>query len=624
MTAFSPFIDLRSDLDVTARPKPPPAPKTKRTRKLIATPDDAAHQPLLEHADDIDVLLAAIAEGENSHNALVSLAGRLAYQGVTLETAIDVCRQAALQRPEAKRDAGWHALMNTEIRRTVEWAYAKFAEQQATTASVLGLIPMPQPQGGGRGNGTGGGPPPPPSGGPGPTPGPGPGPGSGPTPRPRTSGRIMLNNKKAKVASNLSNAITMLLDNPQLQDRLAYDVFAMTPMLIASLPGDAALTAPRLWTDTDTGRLQDFLQQECGMTRVGRETCQHAADYVARMYSYHPVRDYLDALQWDATERLDKWLHRYLGGSDGEYASKIGPMFIIAMVARVYQPGCQCDYAVVLEGPQGALKSKALRILASDAWFSDQVLELRGDARAVSQHLRGLWLVEIGELSSFKNSAIDIIKSFITRRVERYLPRFAHNEVIEPRQGVLACTTNEETYLQDPSGERRFWPYRVGFIDIEALIRDRDQLFAEAVHRYRNGEHWWPEREVEDRLFRPVQGKRFDEDGWTPLVADYLDQLEAAIKPAQERWDQLPDPKRMERPVAQTTLIEVWRKALASERPQQSGYSQPPGGHPQMQVQEPAPERFERRAQNRLGAILTRLGWTHGERTAAARWWIKP
>jgi predicted P-loop ATPase len=318
-----------------------------------------------------------------------------------------------------------------------------------------------------------------------------------------------------KAASSVANALIGL--RAVWPDALAYDEMLCAPMLMQALKGENGFE-PRPLTDVDVGIMQEVLQHR-GLKRIGKDAMHQAVDIRAHERRFHPVRRYLEGLEWDGAER--PLFSTYFGAEETPYVKAIGRMFLIAMVARIYQPGCKADYMPVIEGPQGEFKSTACAVLGG-RWFSDNLPDI-GDGKDVSQHLRGKWLIEVSEMHAMDRAETAKLKAFISRTHERYRPSYGRKEVVEPRQCVFIGTTNRDSYLRDETGGRRFWPNVAGTIDIEALARDRDQLFAEGVHRYQCGEKWWPNRDFEREHMMPEQEARYEADAWEDNIRDFLD-----------------------------------------------------------------------------------------------------
>jgi predicted P-loop ATPase len=381
-----------------------------------------------------------------------------------------------------------------------------------------------------------------------------------------------------RIIPNLANVLVALRALPEVADAFAYDLMACSTILRKELPiapnGEGASSAPfpRAVSDADVSQLQEWLQHQ-GMPKIGKDQVHQAVEQRAMERAFHPVRDYLGGLRWDKTHRLDDWLSTYLGTPKDAYTARIGRMFLIGMVARIFKPGCKHDYMLVMEGEQGDRKSTACRILAGE-WFSDSLPDLRhSDAVRLSMHLRGKWLIEIGELSAIGKADTEALKAFITQQEEKYTPKFARREVTEPRQSVFVGSTNRDTYLKDETGARRFWPFKVGFIDLDALACDRDQLFAEAVVAFRAGEHWWPEVNFEREHIKPQQAARYEADVWEEPIRRFVAGLD------------------------RVTLVDVAAAALGIDTGKIS-----PGD------------------QKRIAGVLTAVGWTP-TRTKAERFW---
>jgi predicted P-loop ATPase len=315
-----------------------------------------------------------------------------------------------------------------------------------------------------------------------------------------------------------------------------------------------------------------------GLLIIGQDTVHKAVDLRAHERSFHPVRDYLNSLRWDGKPRGDTWLSAYLGVALSEYTKAIGRMFLVATVARIFQPGCQADYMLILEGLQGEFKSNACKILGGD-WFSDHLPDVATAGKDVSQHLRGKWIIEVTELHAMSKAESNQLKAFITRTVERYRRSYGRKEVVEPRQCVFIGTTNKGVYLRDETGGRRYWPVKTGSIDLEGLKQDRNQLFAEALQLYQDGAQWWPDKVFEATHVKPEQEARFEADPWEDPIADYLRGLV--------------DPK--------VTISRVAKGALGFLSDARIGTADG----------------------RRIAAILEREGWERGPRQNDGRWWIK-
>lgn len=211
---------------------------------------------------------------------------------------------------------------------------------------------------------------------------------------------------------------------------------------------------------------------------------------IARERKFHPVCDYLDRVQasWDGVPRVEKLFCDYFGAVDTEFNRAAAKCWMVAAVRRVRQPGVKFDEMIVVESPQGKGKSSALAVLAvRPEWFSD-ALRLGAEGKEVIELTRGKWLIEIAELHGMRKGEIEKIKAQLSRQHDE--ARLAYGRITEhvPRQFVFAGTSNNQNYLKDATGNRRFWPVETGDIDLAALTRDVDQLWGEATTMEAAGE----------------------------------------------------------------------------------------------------------------------------------------
>ena len=396
---------------------------------------------------------------------------------------------------------------------------------------------------------------------------------------------------------NEANVIIALTSDIAFAGVLAFDDFAQAIVVRQPLPWDGATGPfPRAWEDADEVRTAEWLQLRG--VNVAPMVVGRAIGAVARDHRIHPVRDWLDHLRWDGTPRIETWTSAYLGAEPTAFHHTVGALWLISAIARIFRPGVKADHMLILEGPQGARKSTALKVLAGEEWFTDELPELGSKDAAI--HMQGIWIVEIAELDAIGRAEVSRIKAFLTRTTDRFRPPYGRYTVEVPRQCVFAGTVNPDTYLRDETGNRRFWPLRCGTIDIAALARDRDQLWAEAVHRFREGAIWWIDDADLLAEARTEQESRYQGDAWDARIDRWLTHDTRSVNRGHAGYEDWQE-EEIERvdPIRDVSVGEILEGALGIE-----------------------PAKWTKIDQMRVGAWLKSRHWErYRRRTGEAREW---
>ncbi len=343
------------------------------------------------------------------------------------------------------------------------------------------------------------------------------------------------------------NVNAILRSHPNWQRVVAFDAHEQTIVKLRAAPwksdhaeGGRPTRArrpgqPIPWSDVDTLRLQAWILDEYGV-HFGRDTVDAGLVMASEGNRADPPADYLEGLKWDGVGRLgrprpegaeqgddgdESWLTTYLGVVESsDYVRLVGRWFLISAVARIMDPGCKVDHALVLEGTQGHGKSSAVEALF-DPWFSDTPIDLASKDRFTS--IQGVWGYELQEFDGFSRHEAHAIKAFATTKADKFRPPYARRDIQAPRRCVFIGTINPgREYLHDQTGGRRWWPVKCGTVDLPKLRADRDQLFAEAVAAYRARERWYPESMAEKALCGDEQAERRSADPWESKLSTWL------------------------------------------------------------------------------------------------------
>ena len=348
--------------------------------------------------------------------------------------------------------------------------------------------------------------------------------------------QLKVSAKTGLPQSTIDNIWIILENDPVLKGRFALNQFAGRGEILGPVPWNNQ-DRRRPWQDSDNQGLYWYMEKYYGIT--GSAKIDGALALHSEKHAFNDVKDYLSQLSWDGVERLDALLADYLGAEDSPYIRAVTRKAFTAAVARAMEPGTKFDCMTILSGPQGIGKSTLLDRM-SKGWFNDSIRTFEG--KEASELLQGVWLVEISELDAFRRTDVARIKQFLSLRADRFRAAYGRHVKEMPRCCVFFGTTNSDDYLQDRTGNRRFWPVDVGkqpakksvWRDLDGEI---DQLWAEAVARWKAGEPLYLSGEIEAAA-KAAQEDHREINAREGLILEFLD------RPVPEGWSKWPLDRR--------------------------------------------------------------------------------
>jgi predicted P-loop ATPase len=287
-----------------------------------------------------------------------------------------------------------------------------------------------------------------------------------------------------------------------------YDIFR-GKMMVAGID----LTGEGEVSDHVVSMLRHLIYDKYGF-HPNESITREAITVMGRQHQFNSVSDWLTGLEWDRTPRVDTMLSTYLGAKNNKFNRAISRKMLCAMVRRAQVPGTKFDHMVILEGDQDLGKSRFCSDLAGGAELFNDTPVLNKEPKAQMEAVEGKWVVEIAELQGMRKAEIEKVKAFVSRTCDRERKAYAHFRAEVPRTCVFIGTTNAEFYLKDVTGNRRFWPVKVERYDHGAFMRDRDQIFAEAVVLERDEKLWLDDDNLRE-LAASAQEKRMEPNPYT-------------------------------------------------------------------------------------------------------------
>ena len=267
----------------------------------------------------------------------------------------------------------------------------------------------------------------------------------------------LIVNQNGQYTECYKNFITILNNDPCLKGLTGRNVFSSFMEVLKPTPWKRSDEANSSWTPEDDAQLFGYINMIYHLKDL--RFLARAVEGWAAENAFDPVKKYIETSEWDGVPRVERYFIDYLGADDNEYVRTVTRKMFIAAVARVYKPGCKFDYMVTLVGKQGIGKSHACKNLAgpNGEWFQDTLggTSNLGDDKSLEK-LRGQWIVEMGELAALKKNDRDAVKQFISKQTDTYRGAYQTRTLPYPRRCIFIGTTNDDTFLNDPTGARRF------------------------------------------------------------------------------------------------------------------------------------------------------------------------
>ncbi|MGM9936579.1 MAG: VapE domain-containing protein [Candidatus Ornithomonoglobus sp.] len=373
------------------------------------------------------------------------------------------------------------------------------------------------------------------------------------------------------IAKTTDNVIIILENDPLLKGRIAEDDFSHRITVLNTLPWDPVRTGRRIWDDSDESGVRWYMEQAYGIT--GKDKIKDAVAICSRRHAFDDVKAYLDSLQWDGIPRLDTLFIDYLGADDNEYTRAVTRKAFVAAAARTYRPGTKFDVMTILAGKQGIGKSTLLRKMGRYKWFTDSIRTF--DGKEVCELIQGMWIIEISELDALNKTDSNKVKQIMAQETDRFRAAYGRNVQDCPRRCIFFGTTNDSEFLRDATGNRRFWPVDTGerqpvksvFHDLDNEV---DQLWAEAVYRYKLDESLIMPEELED-LAKKAQEEHRSTSIYEGAIRDYLERkvpanwsrMTLAERQVFLNNNDVGDQELVERD--RVCALEVWREVLGGE-----------------------------------------------------------